>query len=164
MAPNKKVHDSEVLQNGQQVITACAFIYHSFDGIYKVFVPRRSATKKFLPDTYELPGGHIEYGKDIIKGLKREIMEEFGMKIAVGDAYAAFTYLNQIKRAHVIEVIFFAQFVNDLSMITLCPDDHQSYEWIAASEIDRIITCDKSASDPEIQALQRGFLLLNSFK
>ncbi|MDP3883136.1 MAG: hypothetical protein Q8Q48_03725 [Candidatus Staskawiczbacteria bacterium] len=56
---NKISHDSEKPAQGQQVITACAFIHHNFDGVEKLFMPRRADTKKFLPGVYELPGGHI---------------------------------------------------------------------------------------------------------
>ncbi len=94
---HKISHDSETPAHGQQVITVCAFIHHDFDGTRKVFLPKRAETKKFLPGVYELPGGHIDYGEDIIAGLKREIMEEMGIKIRVGDPFAAFTYLNEIK-------------------------------------------------------------------
>ena len=73
----KVLHDSEVLAEGQQVIVAAAFISHKFDGVTKVFLPKRAATKKFLPNVFELPGGHIDFGEDIETGLKREIFEEF---------------------------------------------------------------------------------------
>jgi 8-oxo-dGTP pyrophosphatase MutT (NUDIX family) len=69
--PKKKVHDSEKPAEGRQVFTACAFIHHAFDGVEKVFLPRRAATKKFLPNVFEVPGGHIDFGEDIADGLKR---------------------------------------------------------------------------------------------
>jgi 8-oxo-dGTP pyrophosphatase MutT (NUDIX family) len=72
-------HDSETPAVHQQVMTSCAFIHHHIDGIEKVFLPKRAETKRFLPGVYELPGGHIEFGEDMLAGLKREIMEEFGM-------------------------------------------------------------------------------------
>ena len=58
-------HDSETPAHGQQVISACAFIHHNFDGVEKVFLPKRANTKKFLPGIYELPGGHLDFGEDI---------------------------------------------------------------------------------------------------
>ena len=81
----KKIHDSETLARGQQVITACAFIYHDFGGVIKVFLPKRANTKKFLPGVYELPGGHIDYGEDIEDGLRREIKEEFNNPNIIND-------------------------------------------------------------------------------
>jgi 8-oxo-dGTP pyrophosphatase MutT (NUDIX family) len=86
----KIVHDSETLAQGAQVITACAFIHREVDGVRQVFLPKRAATKKFLPGVFELPGGHIDYGEDIVDGLKREIREELGIAISVGDPFATF--------------------------------------------------------------------------
>ena len=77
----KVSHDSETPAHGQQVISACVFIHHKFDGVEKVFLPKRADTKKFLPGLYELPGGHIDFGEDIVDGLRREIKEETGLDI-----------------------------------------------------------------------------------
>ena len=44
--------------------------------------------KKF--DKWLQPGGHIEFGEDIVKGLKREILEEFEMHVNIGDPFFCF--------------------------------------------------------------------------
>lgn len=153
-------HDSETPSHGQQVITACAFIHDNFDGVEKIFLPKRAASKKFLPGAYELPGGHIDFGEEIVDGLKREIQEEFGMHISVGDPFAAFTYVNEIKGSHSIEVIFFARFEGDVQNIQLNPEDHSEYGWFAENEIEMVISEKKPNGDPEIQAIRKGFNLL----
>jgi 8-oxo-dGTP diphosphatase len=144
---NKVSHDSETAAHGQQVITACAVIHHDFGGVQKVFMPKRAAAKKFLPNIFEIPGGHIDYGEDIVAGLKREIFEEFGMTISVGDPFASFTYTNPIKGSHSIEVIYFAEFTDPLKNIQLHPDDHSEYQWIAETEIDQIVDNNKGVDD-----------------
>lgn len=154
---NKTSHDSETSAEGQQIITACAFIFHDFDGVKKVFVPRRAKTKKFLPDVYELPGGHIEYGEDIVDGLKREIKEEFEMEIEVGEPFFVFTYMNKIKGTHSIEVIYLAQFQDDIKNIRINPEDHSEFIWISKNEIGKILSQNKTKDDPEIQAIRKGF-------
>src|ERR1051326_8208950 len=93
-------HDSEVAAHGQQVITACALIHYNFDGIVKVFLPKRADTKKFLPGVYEIPGGHIDFGENIVNGLKREILEELEIEIKVGDPFYVFDYTNEVKASH----------------------------------------------------------------
>lgn len=160
MSNQKISHDSEVPAHGLQVITGCAFIHRDFDGVEKVFLPRRAATKKFLPGVYEIPGGHIDFGEDIVEGLKREIEEEFDQQIAVGDPFASFTYTNEIKGSHSIEVVYFAKFKNDVTEITLHPEDHSEYGWFAENELDKITNDVKGETDPEIQVIKKGFSLL----
>lgn len=158
---NKVSHDSEIPANGQQVITACAFIHHNFDGVEKVFLPRRASTKKFLPGVYELPGGHVDYGEDIVEGLKREITEEFGMSVSVGDPFATFTYTNPIKGSHSIEVIYFAKFIEPIDEVKLDPEDHSEYGWFAETELYKVTDANKTADDVEVQAMKKGFALLS---
>lgn len=153
-------HDSETPAHGQQVITACAFIHHNFNGVEKVFLPRRAATKKFLPNIYELPGGRIDFGEDIVDGLKREINEEFGMAISVGSPFAVFTYKNEVKGSHSIEVIYFTKFTDPIENVKLNPEDHSEFGWYAENELDQITDENKGDDDIEIKAMREGFALL----
>lgn len=162
---NTTSHDSERAAVGQQVITACAFIHADFNGVEKLFLPKRAKTKKFLPDVYELPGGHIDFGEDIVEGLKREIVEEFGMEISVGDSFYVFTYSNEVKGSHSIEVIYFATFVTPISKIKLNPEDHSEYGWFTEDEIKtKVVDANKKEDDVEIQAMLKGFSLLSGNK
>lgn len=153
-------HDSETPAHGQQVITACAFIHRNFDGVEKVFLPKRAKTKKFMPDIYELPGGHIDFGENIVDGLKREIMEEFGMRLHVGDPFAVFDYTNHIKGSHSLEVIYFAAFEDPMEQIALDPADHSTFGWFAEDELHKIVSPGKTEEDGEYKAIQRAFQLL----
>lgn len=153
-------HDSETPAYGKQVISACAFIHHNFDGTEKVFLPKRAATKNFLPGVFELPGGHIDFGEEIIEGLKREIKEEFEMSIKIGDAFYAFTYKNEIKGCHSIEVIYFASFSQPIENISLNLNDHSEYKWLAEHELEEAMTDNKREDDSEFKAIRKGFSLL----
>jgi len=154
------MNDSEVPAAGKQVIVACAFIHHNFDGVEKIFMPKRAATKKFMPSVFELPGGHVDFGEDIVAGLKREIREEFGKTITVGDPFAAFTYYNSVKGSHSIEVVYFAQF-DDIGNIQLNPKDHSEYKWLSFDELPKVFGNGKDETDEEIQLIKRGFVLLD---
>ncbi|HWZ65245.1 MAG TPA: NUDIX hydrolase [Patescibacteria group bacterium] len=154
---NKISHDSETPALGQQVITACAFIHRNIDGVEKVFLPKRADTKKFLPGKYEIPGGHIDFDEDIETGLKREIKEELGVDIALGDPFAVFTYTNEIKGSHSIEVVYFAQVVGNPDNITINPDDHSSCGWF---EEDQAVSLNGNQADAEVNVLKKGFALL----
>jgi 8-oxo-dGTP diphosphatase len=155
-------HDSETAAHGQQVFTACALIWHEFDGVKKVFLPKRADTKKFLPGVYEIPGGHVDFGEEMRAGLKREIHEELGVDIKVGDPFAVFDYTNPIKGSHSIEVIYFATLLDPIEKISLQPEDHSTASWFAKDELHRTQNAKKGADDPEFQALQKAFALLDS--
>ncbi len=157
---SKISHDSETPAHGKQVITACALIHKNFDGVMKVFLPKRAQTKKFLPGDFELPGGHIDWGEDIVEGLKREVMEEFGMRIKVGDPFAAFTYSNEVKGSHSVEVVYFATFDDPIANIKLHPEDHSEFKWISQDEIDSI----GQISDIELKNVRKGLAILNGAK
>ncbi len=153
----KTTHDSEVAAHGLQVFTACAFIHRNVDGATKLFMPKRADTKKFLPGLYELPGGHIDFGETMVSGLKREIQEELGIEIAVGDPFYVFTYTNQIKGSHSIEVVYFAQLIGSPDDITLHPEDHSSCGWFTEQEA---IKLNNNDQDAELAVIKKGFALL----
>ena len=165
---SKISHDSETPAKGQQVITACALIHHDFDGVVKIFVAKRAATKKFLPNIYELPGGHIDFGEDIVEGLKREIEEELGMTVTMGDPFAAFSYINEVKGSHSAEIIYFAKFNEPIEQVSINSEDHSKYDWFSRDEV---ITNQKYMSptdkikytgnvDPEYDAVLKGLDIL----
>ncbi len=149
-------HDSETPASGQQVITACAFIHQKFDGVEKVFLAKRAQTKKFLPGFFEMPGGHTEFGEDIVDGLKREVMEEHGMYISVGDPFSVFTYENDIKGSHSIEVVYFAAFIDPIENIKINAEDHSEYKWVSESELENF----GPNSPEELKIIKKGFKLL----
>lgn len=137
-----------------QAITACAFLHK--DGL--LFAPRRAATKKFLPDKFELPGGHIEYGEDIVEGLKRELEEEFGIQVKTGYPFFAFTYMNEVKQTHSVEIVYFVQLKNPEQKISLNPDDHSEYKWLNETQAKKLWP----KADQEFEAVLRGFFLLKN--
>jgi 8-oxo-dGTP diphosphatase len=153
----KVSHDSETAAHGKQVITACAFIHTMIDDEIKVFSPRRAMTKKVLPGLFELPGGHIDFGENIIEGLKREVLEETGMHISVGDAFYAFDYVNEIKGSHSLEVLFFAKFTDPVENIKLNPEDHSKWRWMNEAEFESF-----RDTGEERLAVRRGFAILKS--
>lgn len=156
----KTIHDSAVPTPGQQVITACAFIHQKIDGVDKVFMARRADTKKFLPGVYELPGGHIDFGETPTNGLVREIQEEFGVIVTLGDPFAVFTYQNEIKGSHSIEVIYFAQLADPNSEPVMNPEDHSSCGWFSEAELPQTFVNEKDLEDDEVKAIYKGFTLL----
>lgn len=156
----KASHDSETAAQGQQIITACAFIHHDFGGVTKVFLAKRAETKKFLPGIYELPGGHIEFGEDIVSGLRREIREEFEVDVSIGDPFYVFDYVNEVKGSHSVEIIYFATLQHKPDDIVLHDEDHSDADWFSEDELGAVYSPQKGADDVEFVALKKAFALL----
>lgn len=47
----------------------------------RIFAQKRSADRKLFPNCWDLVGGHVEEGEDMMVALQREIWEETGWKI-----------------------------------------------------------------------------------
>jgi len=154
----KVLHDSETPAGGKQVVTACAFIHKTENGEVKVFSAKRAATKKFLPNVWELPGGHIDFGEAIVAGLKREVREEFEVEISIGDPFAVSAYHNPVKGSHSIQVNFFATMVS--GSVAMHPEDHSACGWFTPAEIERLFLETGRSEDEELRAIRKGFALL----
>ena len=165
MSNAKVSHDSETPAHGQQIFSVCAFAHQKFDGVEKLFLPRRAESKKFWPGVYELPGGHVDWGETFEGALIREVKEEFGMDINVGDPYHVFTYDNRVKGSHSVEIIYFATFTNPIDQIKLHPDDHSEYKWLSEEELPQIYGIGgKDEDNAEVLAMKHGFALLNGHR
>ena len=82
------------------------------------------------------------------------------MEIMVGDLFFVFTYTNEVKGSHSIEVIYFAKFIGEISDIKMNPDDHSDFGWFSEEELINVITEAKRLDDIEFQAMRKGFSLL----
>lgn len=82
------------------------------------------------------------------------------MATKIGDPFFAFTYTNDIKGSHSIEVCYFATFAEDLAHITLQPDDHSEFGWFAENELHAATSSEKGLEDIEFVAIKKGFALL----
>lgn len=133
-----------------QKITACAFLHHQG----KMLAVQRAAHKDFLPNKWELVGGHIEFGESLEEGLKREILEELNIEVEVAEPFFAFTYLKD-EETHTVEIVFLATPINPEN-ITLNPDALQSARWLTEEEALTLY----DSNDIEHTAISKGFELI----
>lgn len=136
--------------NKSQKITACAFIHRNG----KMLGVQRAAHKKFLPNKWEIVGGHIEFGESIEEGLLREIKEELGIEIEIEHLFYAFTYLKD-ESTHSIEVVYLARPKSNQE-ISLDPDALQKYKWLSKNEALELYDSNNS----EYPAIIKGFELV----
>lgn len=144
----------------KQAIVVCIIISRQQNHKTKILLTKRPATTDFMPGFYEIPGGHLEHGEDLITGLKREIKEELNLEISVGDLISAFTYTNQ--DTHTVELVYLGSLASDFSELKIQKDEISEVVWIEESEIDTLIINNKSSNDQEIPILRKAFKLLSN--
>lgn len=137
-----------------QKITVCGLGYKMVDGERKIFLARRAATKKFLPNKFELVGGHVEKeDKSLEEALKREVMEELGAEIGFENLAGEFLSFNEVKNYQFVEIVYWMKFVDE-TQIKLNSEDHSEAVWVSESEMDSLID-DKD--DLEYLAIKKAF-------
>ena len=122
----------------------------------RIFIARRAATKAVLPEQFEVIGGHVEPGETLEDGLKREIMEEIGCSVKVGQVVHAFTY--QSENVFKVEIAYLCT-LDVGHRPTLRPDDHSESRWIESGEIDIL-----QRDDGEVESLKKAFKILEGKK
>jgi len=93
---------------------------------------KRSENDTKFPGAWEFPGGHLEDGEDLKKGLIRELKEEIGFE---NDFEPIIThYTDEVKEKngeliHDLEIDFIINVKKDEVNVKLS-EEHSSYEWV----------------------------------
>ena len=94
----------------------------------RVLLCHRSAGRRWYPDVWDLPGGHVEAGETAVEALARELKEELG--ILVGDPCCE---LARVAETGVDLRIWLVQ-QWDGDPTNLSPVEHDDLGWFSASE------------------------------
>ena len=137
----------------KQVITACAFVHYQG----KMLGVQRSASKKFLPNKWEMIGGHVEFGETCEGALAREIQEEIQCDIIIGKPFYVFTYTRDNETKHAVEIIYLATLKNPKN-IQIDETELQRYKWLSENEVIDYY----NINDAEFSAIQEGFRIIKT--
>ncbi|MFA6391234.1 MAG: NUDIX domain-containing protein [Patescibacteria group bacterium] len=82
---------------------------------------------------YDIPGGRVKPGQRFDESLRREIKEETGLNIAIGDPFFVNEWRPE-KNGELWQIVgIFFECQADTDQVNLS-DDHDKYEWINPKE------------------------------
>ncbi|MCR4580191.1 MAG: NUDIX domain-containing protein [Treponema sp.] len=119
----------------------------------KVFIAKRQM-KGDMGGRWEFPGGKIENGESFELAIVREMQEEFGVKVTVGEKITSgqFEHAGKECTLDVFEVKFPHDGLKDHFVLT----EHDDYRWACLEEIPQLDFVDSDLSVyPEVSAWLR---------
>ena len=124
-----------------QIVVAGALISGS-----SLLVAQRARPPE-LAGLWELPGGKVAPGESDADGLARELLEELGVDVTVGDRLGADVALNDAMTLRAYRVIQTGG--------SLEPNDHRALRWVTAVELEDLpwVPADRAWVADLIQAL-----------
>jgi 8-oxo-dGTP diphosphatase len=118
----------------------------------RIFVQRRSASRRLFPDCWDVVGGHLEPGESVEDALRREVSEETGWQVTIVlGTLGETTYTGDDGRERV-EEDFLVRVDGDLSRPKLEAGRHTEFRWIGEADLDGLGLTDR-AGDRLIRAL-----------
>ena len=124
---------------------AAAFLIHN----RKVFIARRAGSQP-LAGKWEFPGGKVETGESVQACLARELAEEFGIAVLVGEFAAEAIHRREGESFHIL--------AHRTTWLTgdITPADHDRWAWAGP---DDLLAYDLLPADVELAKclIEKGF-------
>lgn len=92
----------------------------------KVFIAKRVMVGD-MGGRWEFPGGKIDDGEDFVQAIKREMQEEFGVEVEVGEHIATSTFFHKEKECSLD--VFAIKFSEDGIKKSFKLTEHTDYKW-----------------------------------
>ncbi len=96
----------------------------------RILLCHRSPGRRWCPDVWDLPGGHIEFGETPAEALARELLEELGVCVHSLPR-------NPLERIRRVEFEMDIWAVEDWegTPANLVPEEHDAIAWFTAEEL-----------------------------
>ena len=96
----------------------------------RVLLGHRSAARRWYPDVWDLPGGHVEAGEDEPTALARELAEELGVNPLEGEPEPVLRVADGELELSVWAVRGWAGEPRNLG-----PEEHDELRWVSPADL-----------------------------
>jgi 8-oxo-dGTP diphosphatase len=100
----------------------------------KILIIKRSSKEDVFANEWDFPGGRLKFGENPIDGLKREVLEETGLKIKIIKPISVWTFFKNNGKTQVIGITFLAKVISGKIRLG---KEHTDFKWILPEEIDK---------------------------
>lgn len=97
----------------------------------KYLIIKKSDGEDVKPNTYDLPGGRMNYRETPEESLKREVKEESGLDVAVIGVTDVWSFLIEEKNFQLVGITWAC--TSESQKVTLSPE-HSSHHWLSFQE------------------------------
>lgn len=101
----------------------------------KYLVTKRASTNDYMPNFWDIPGGTIKFGEETFSALKREILEETGLKVKPGKIIFAYGHKSNESR-HQFQLVYMCNYL--FGEVKLNPNEHSDYNWATLDQIKKL--------------------------
>jgi len=129
-----------------------------FDFEGRVLILQRGNNEKIYPGMWELPSGKKEDLENSQNSLKREIIEETGLKVEPVMPFFVFDYLIE-KEEEIRDSVQINYIVKVKNSDVCLSSEHQNFAWIKSSDLENY-----NLTDLTKQTITKGFLIKDLLK
>jgi len=134
--------------NHQKIAVATKAVV--FDDRGRYLVLKKSSSEDVNPDTYDLPGGRLEFGEELTTSLIREVKEETGLKVKPLRVINAWSFIKD-DRLQLVGIDYLCKLLGGKETLS---SEHDYYYWWTRDEI----LSRKSMPDWLVETLQKADL------
>ena len=100
----------------------------------RIFLARRGPKAKNEQGLWEFPGGSVEFGETLAEALQREMYEEYGIKVSVGELVDVVDHILPQEHQHWVSPTFICQIISDEAYIRE-PEKCTEIGWFGVDQI-----------------------------
>ncbi len=100
----------------------------------KLFLAQRGPKAKNERERWEFPGGSVEFGETLADALRREMREEYGIEVAIGQLLDVVDHILPVEGQHWVSPTFLCRILSGEPRI-LEPEKCSQIDWFAPDDV-----------------------------